>query len=336
MKRSTSLPAPARHTPARRGRHTSIRLGRCVPGVQESWIRFPSFNRHQQRRRAWRAFTLIETLVALGLLLVLVGAVFAFGMNLTASRDRLAAHMRRSQTVRVFLDRLEQDLHTALASDAGQGAGIVGDESSIRLLSRSVGAMGQTHGIASAMSDLLRSEYRWDNGGRTLQASRGAPDGGAAWNTIADDLGCVQWRYHDGRGWVTTFDSGATGRLPVAVEVAIWYVSPQSEADRTAAEAQAQDEQAPGGLANPDSTDEFGSLFGSRPAVDEKDDAAGSNAMEDANDARRDWPKPDRVRLIIIPDAPDFEYGRTYDDNVDLPASPPPVSSPPIDVGGGP
>jgi len=336
MTRSKSRPAPARHTSARRACHTLIRFGRCVPRVQESWIRFLLFERQQPRRRASLAFTLIETLVALGLLLVLVGAVFAFGMNLTASRDRLAAHMRRSQAVRVFLDRLEQDLHTAVASDAGQGAGIVGDESSIRLFSRSVGAMGQTHGIASAMGDLLRSEYRWDNGGKTLQGSRGAPDGGATWNTIADDLGYVQWRYHDGQGWVTKFDSGATRRLPVAVEVAIWYVAPQSEADRAAARDQdqderAQNEQAPGGVANPDSTDEFGSPFGSRPTVDEKDDAAGSNAIEDANEARRDWPKPDRVRLIIIPDAPDYEYGRNYDDNVDLPASPPPM-----ETGGGP
>lgn len=278
-----------------------------------------------------RGFTLMETLVALGLLLVLVGAVFAFGMNLTASRDRLNSHMRRSQAVRVFLDRLEQDLHTAIASDAGQGAGIVGDEKSIRLLSRSVGAMGQTQGIASAMGDLRRSEYRWDNGGKTLQASRGAPDAGAAWNTIADDLGYVQWRFHDGKSWVTNFDSGASKRLPVAVEVAIWYVSPESEEERAAAETLAAQEPAPDGLANPDSTDEFGSPFGSRGSADEMDDAAGSNAIENADEAHRDWPKPDRVRLIIIPDAPDFEYGRNYDDNVDLPDSPPP-----IDAGGGP
>lgn len=287
-------------------------------------------DRNQTRPRA-RGFTLMETLVALGLLLVLVGAVFAFGMNLTASRDRLNHHMRRSQAVRVFLDRLEQDLHTAIASDAGQGAGIVGDEKSIRLLSRSVGAMGQTQGIASAMGDLLRSEYRWDNGGKTLQASRGAPGAGAAWNTIADDLGYVQWRYHDGKGWVTIFNSGATKRLPVAVEVAIWYVSPESEEERAAAEAQAEQEPAPDGLANPDSTDEFGSVFGAFAPPDAAESDSDSSELDASDEAHRDWPKPDRVRLIIIPDAPDFEYGRNYDDNVDLPSSPPPT-----DAGGGP
>ena len=290
----------------------------------------PSIPRPSRQRRLARAFTLMETLVALGLLLVLVGAVFAFGMNLTASRDRLAAHMRRSQAIRVFLDRLEQDLHTALASDAGQGAGIVGDASSIRLLSRSVGAMGQAQGIALVMGDLQRSAYRWDSGGKSLQASRGGPDGAAAWNTIADDLGWVQWRYHDGRGWVTTFDSGVTRRLPVAVEVAIWYVSPESEADRAAAEA--QDEPAPDGLPNPDSTDEFGSVLGSRAPADESGHRSESSATKAADEAHRNWPRPDRVRLIIIPDAPDFEYGRNYDDTVDLPDAP----SPPADAGGGP
>ncbi|MCC6907740.1 MAG: hypothetical protein IT430_07355 [Phycisphaerales bacterium] len=258
-----------------------------------------------------RAFTLMETLVALGLLLVLVGLVFAFGMNLTASRDRLNRHMRRSQAVRVFLDRLEQDLRTSVASDAGQGAGIVGDGSSIKVLSRSVGAMGQSQGLATALSDLQRSEFRWDDGARLLQGSRGAASADPALSNIADDLGYVQWRYHNGSGWVERFDSGASGRLPVAVEVAVWFVAPP------------RDPQEPGleeDLLAQEPDDPLAAMFGSpRPASPDSTDVP----VEVMEEERRDWPPPDRVRLIIIPDAPEFEYGRSYSDETALDAPPP-------------
>ncbi len=264
-----------------------------------------------------RGFTLMETLVALGLLLVLVGLVFAFGMNLTASRDRLNAHMRRSQAVRVFLDRLEQDLRTSVARDAGQGAGIVGDGSSIEVLSRSVGAMGQSQDLATALSDLQRCAFRWEDGSRLLQGSRSAASADPAWATIADDLGYVQWRYHDGSGWVSQFDSGASGRLPVAVEVAVWFVAPPHDPQEPAAEEQPMEEDDP--LA--------GMFSAPRPAVPDSTDVP----VEIMEEEHRDWPPPDRVRLIIIPDAPEFEYGRSYSDDaasIDAP--------PPLDTGGSP
>ncbi len=274
----------------------------------------------QFQPRRWRGFTLMETLVALALLLVLVGMVFAFGMNLTASRDRLNKHIRQSQAVRVFLDRLEQDLHTSLAADAGQGAGIVGNESSLALLSRSVGSMGQTQGISQATHDLQRSEYRWDNASRTLEAGRGAAGASPSWNTITGDLGYVQWRYHNGSSWVTRFDSGSTKRLPVAVEVAIWFVPPPQDPN-----ASPPDER----LIGEASDDPLAAMFGSpEPANPDSTD----EPLELAEEAHRDWPPPDRVRLIIIPDAPDFEYGRSYSDEADASVGAPA----PVDTGGSP
>ncbi|GEM_PF-690838 len=265
-------------------------------------------------------FTLMETLVALALLLVLVGMVFAFGMNLTASRDRLSKHIRQSQAVRVFLDRLEQDLHTSLAADAGQGVGIVGDESSLRLLSRSVGSMGQTQGISIAMRDLQRSEYRWNAGSRTLEASRGAVAAESSWSTIADDLGFVQWRYHNGSSWVNRFDSGSTKRLPVAVEVAIWFVPPPQDPSASPPDERSMEDE-------PD--DPLAAMFGSpEPASPDSTD----EPRELADETHRDWPPPDRVRLIIIPDAPDFEYGRSYSDDPDGSFDAPA----PLDAGGAP
>ncbi len=258
------------------------------------------------------AFTLMETIVALALLLVLVGSVFSFGMNLAASRDRLNRHMRRSQAVRVFLDRLEQNLRTVVASDAKHGAGIVGREDSLVLLSRSVGAMGGQGGEGAAFGDLQRSEYRWSQATRLLDGASGPAGAAPARHAIADDLGFVQWRYHDGRGWSSSFDSGSARRLPVAIEVAIWFEPPPL--DETTS------------LAAPERVDAMAEVPFESPASSEPDRAsAGDDDMVSADDlevaSRRNWPPPDRVRVIIVPDAPEFEYGRRFDDDADLPVS---------------
>ena len=246
--------------------------------------------------------------MALALLLVLVGSVFAFGMNLAASRDRLNRHMRQAQAVRVFLDRLEQDLRTSVAADARHGAGIVGDGASIALLSRSIGLMGQSGATASPLGDLQYSEYRWRDGGAVLEASRGAPGAAPVWHTIADDLGFVQWRYHDGNGWSGSFDSAAQRRLPVAIEVAIWFHPPPRD----------ESERAPPEPNDRSAGDPFGNPLGAleRPPAEERDEPD-----ELADESRRDWPPPDRVRVILVPDAPEFEYGRRYEDDADLPVS---------------
>lgn len=256
------------------------------------------------------AFTLMETIVALALLLVLVGSVFAFGMNLTASRERLNRHMRRSQAVRVFLDRLEQNLRTVVASDAKHGAGIEGREDSLVLLGRSVGAMGGQGGTAAAFGDLQRSEYRWNRSARSLEAACGPAGDSAAVHAIADDLGFVQWRYHDGTGWSSSFDSGSTRRLPVAIEVAIWFDPPPL--DETASPAPPETDDAA-------AQDPFGLPLSAQPdRTSAGDEASGlEDELEDAS--RRNWPPPDRVRVIVVPDAPEFEYGRRFDDDADLP-----------------
>lgn len=260
------------------------------------------------RARSPLAFTLMETIVALGLLLVLVGSVFAFATNLSSSRDRLSRHLRQSQAVRVFLDRIEQDLRTSLAADAALGGGVVGRESSIVILSRGVGLIGQGSS-ATALGDLQRSEYRWNDGASVLEARRGGAADQGAWHSITGDLGLVQWRYHDGNGWSTSFDSGASNRLPVAVEVAIWFTPPPRD-QATAAAMPAIDE---GARVDP---------FGLRDNLDGRGSPQPSEDDEVLEDeSRRNWPPPDRVRLIIVPDAPAFEYGRRYEDDADLPVA---------------
>lgn len=260
------------------------------------------------RSRPPLAFTLMETIVALGLLLVLVGSVFAFATNLSSSRDRLNRHLRQSQAVRVFLDRIEQDLRTSLASDAALGAGIVGGESSIAVLSRGVGSIGQGSS-AAALADLQRSEYRWNDDARVLEARRGDAAQQGAWHSITGDLGYVQWRYHDGNGWSSLFDSGASGRLPVAVEIAIWLTPPPRDETAGAPMPVVDGEADLDPFAPPINMESRGG-----PEETEDGDAL-------ADESRRNWPPPDRVRLIIVPDAPAFEYGRRYDDDADLPVS---------------
>ena len=95
----------------------------------------------------------------------------------------------------------------------------------------------------------------------------------------------VRFRYHDGTSWLDTFDSRSYGRLPLAVEIAIWFEPWPGE------EPVSQDE--------PD--DELGGsdrlTFDAIDTFDEREFAEQSD-MDLYSE-----PKPDRIRVIVIPDA---------------------------------
>jgi hypothetical protein len=127
--------------------------------------------------------------------------------------------------------------------------------------------------------DLQRTEYRFDSQTRQIQARRtpwgSTVAGDSAFVSMGGRIERVRFRYFDGTEWQSTFDSLSVGHLPSAVEVAIWFSAAASEplADATASE---------------------------------EDSGAGFDESAFANRTDRDSfsaPTPDRLRVILIPDA---------------------------------
>src|SRR5512147_1920348 len=85
-----------------------------------------------------RAFTLLEVLLALGLVGMLAGSIFGFMWNVLRVRDALALDSRDAQAGTAVMERIESDVLCGLAGDEGVGAGISGTATSLKVLTRGV------------------------------------------------------------------------------------------------------------------------------------------------------------------------------------------------------
>ncbi len=234
-------------------------------------------------------FTLLEVLVAIAMLGALLGSMFAFMGELLQSRSRALDYTARQRAAATLIDRVESDLIACIVGDERLGAGIDGDASRLAILSRGVAAHLAGRGIdAGVLGDLQQAEYRFQDESRQIEVRRGTP--GEGLDTTTDDFVAigpafkVRFRYHDGDGWSDTFDSLASSRLPGAVEVAVWY------------HAWPGDRQTP--------------VSGDAPqAASERLTFDTTRGFDDAAFARSsdmdsfDEPRPDRFRIIVIPDA---------------------------------
>ena len=165
-----------------------------------------------------RAFTLIEILLALVLIVALGAAIYSFTANLAARRARTE---RTAETLRGpgrLFDMLSDDLAAAIAASPAAGSGVKGSATDLVVLSRAL--------AADASTDLRRSHYALSAADRTFTAQRGranGPDPDPA--VLARGIERVQFRYHDGKTWADTFDSQAVGALPGLIEVSVWVAS---------------------------------------------------------------------------------------------------------------
>jgi prepilin-type N-terminal cleavage/methylation domain-containing protein len=220
-----------------------------------------------------RGFTLLEVLISIALIAALLGSMFAFLFDMLSSRDRALAATARRLAASTLIEHLEAGVMTCLVGDGALGAGIDGDSTRLRLAGRGVAARLAERGTGdpAVLGDLQVAEYRFDEGSHTIQArwvepgepQEAAGDGGfetlgPAWK--------VRFRYRDSTGWRDSFDSLAEGRLPLAVEVAVWF------------------QPWPGEAAEP-------------PARLTFDTAGGFDAAASGE------PRPDRFRVILVPDA---------------------------------
>lgn len=238
-----------------------------------------------------RAFSLVEVLIAIALIGAFLGAAFGFFSNMLDARQRAAAYAKRERACSLVIDRLEQDLTTCLVGDPVTGAGVAGDNTSIRVLSRSVASHLAERGLhdSGVLGDLQRTEFRFSGGlieGRKTAVRAGSSGGDAEPFWPVGRVAKMRFRYHDGSSWRDSFDTLQAGRLPLAVEVAIWFDPWPSEL----AEAQ---------IGANESGDE------SAEPVPDGADEADESLLELDTRLRFDEaiPPPDRVRVIAIPDA---------------------------------
>ena len=218
--------------------------------------------------------TLLEMLLALGLITVLTGSLLGFLFDLLGTRRRCLDVAERQRATLLVIDRLERDLMSCVAGDGRHGSGIIGEEDSIEVLSRGVPLVA-----TGSFGDLQRSRFRFVEGGGRLEVGRAEAGAGLPLTTLAEGIGKVRFRYHDGSGWRERFDTRSDGRLPAAVEIAVWY------------------DAWPGDIAVDDEEDSERLTFDTGSGFDDAAFAASSDLRF------LDEPDPDRVRVIIIPDA---------------------------------
>lgn len=225
-----------------------------------------------------RAFTLLEVLVALALTIVLSGVAYALLWNLVRDRGAILARIETGQDAGDLLDAIEADVESAFVEDPTLGAGLRGDSSSLRVLTRGVHLRAAASGDDPAsrdvaLSDTIEAQYQFSDN-RALRRSslidalgaRHAPD------ERAFAARGFRLRYHDGTAWRSSFDSRAAGFLPVAIEVRLF-----TETDP-----------------NPPAV--------SAPAPDAAQTDSQATSTQQVSSTTTASPAPDRSRVIAIPD----------------------------------
>ncbi len=232
-------------------------------------------------------FTLLEVLIVIGLVSALLGSMFTFMFNMLSSRDRALQYSAQQLAATTLIERVSADLMTCVVSDAEAGSGVEGDTQRLRILTRSVAASLAERGVGdpAVLGDLQITEYTFNESQQQITASRRFVQTNSNDRTSKAPLGGsvykVRFRYHDGTSWRDTFDSRSYGHLPLAVEIAIWFEPWPGEE--------------PVQILQEDEPDRL--TFDAIDTFDEREFAERSDM------ALYSEPKPDRIRVIVIPDA---------------------------------
>lgn len=239
---------------------------------------------HRRRRHG---FTLVEVLVALALLIALLGVLFLFMRNLLETRRRAVEIAERERAVALLMQSLEQDLMTCLVGGPQAGAGIDGEATSLRILSRSVAIRAVSGRQRGLFGDLQSTTVRFNERGRTLEGQRGAAgaNGSGSFTPLGGTIAKVRFRYYDGSNWLDAFDSTQQNALPVAIEVAVWFQPWPGEEPVAPEDDPLTAEEDP-----------------ERLTFDAEEDPFDEFAFVETEDRLLPPPSPDRVRVIVIPD----------------------------------
>lgn len=248
----------------------------------------------RSRRRRPSAFTLLETLLSLAMVVTLLLVMTTVFDDLVDARQRIQRGAMVVEGATSALELLARAADTVVATDGAGDAGVVGDATSLLVTRSGVATSRLSRGDTevSPLFDKHAIELAFRGGG--LEVRDG--DGGA-WSTLVPDVFAIRFQYHDGTAWSDSWNSGAAG-LPVAIECAIW-TTPWPEGLRPEwmpdVDQDGEDElDAESGGAFSD--DAFAAEFGS----DAEDPFSGSPTLLTTGDP---MPRPDHVRVVAILDA---------------------------------
>ena len=90
-----------------------------------------TFSQRTSQRRG--AFTLLEMMISIGLIVLLMSTVFSFYNATLESRARGVARSRNVQLARVVLERMVREVRLSVADIPGYGTGLIGDKNRIEL-----------------------------------------------------------------------------------------------------------------------------------------------------------------------------------------------------------
>jgi prepilin-type N-terminal cleavage/methylation domain-containing protein len=236
-----------------------------------------------------RGMTLLEVMFALAILAVLSVGVGAFYFEMNARRDRLVLMATQQRDVSLYFDRLEGALLSALAAAPDGSAGVRGDATSLSVATRAVQPSFED---SAALDDGCVMTFAFDEPGRRCTQSVAAGEQSIS-EPVLSSVERLRYRYSDGRSWSPSFDSVAKGGLPVAVEVSVWLASGRVSApEGPAASPGSMEPGAPDGASFEESDAELGPL---------------DIPMPEPEEAVWIPREPDHVRVIGIPDAPDWQ-----------------------------
>lgn len=161
-----------------------------------------------------RAFTLLEAIVAVAIGTAFLASLAVFVTNLGDARARLGALSARIDATDAVFTLCEQALATAVVGQPGD-AGVQGDAARLRIRSATVGLDELDGGILGGMRT---AEISFDEVAGRLTIRRGSRE-----SRLEVPVRAFRVRYLGEDGWLEGYDSAASGRFPVAVEVAIWF-----------------------------------------------------------------------------------------------------------------
>lgn len=162
-----------------------------------------------------RGFTLLEVIVGLAIIAALVGALSGFLVQLSDARARLTTTVERVECADAVFSLVDRALATAVVADPQFGAGVGGNESTLRIVRSGVG-LGQ--GDAPLFADRERCEVRMLEGAGRIEIARGDRR-----DIIEVPVRALRIRYLSERGWRDAFDSSEDGAFPVGIEVSLWF-----------------------------------------------------------------------------------------------------------------
>lgn len=172
------------------------------------------------------AFTLVEVLVAMSILVIVLGIAYGAYAAATQSVDRCKRRMTVEQDARALLGMLERELRCGYLRAGETRSSARPDTPHFRCDPKAADGAVLDFTTSGGLNDpdapgpgICRVMYALDeNAGLLLRKQDDA-----AWLCVARGVQALTVKAHDGREWRARWDSTAEGGLPGAVQVEIAF-----------------------------------------------------------------------------------------------------------------